>query len=171
MVRDVDMTIVAPSTFSESPAYRRTARERRSRRAGRAARQGLPMEFFGVLYFCLVVLAGGILVWQPARVAQMNQQMAKLEATLQDLRMQSESLKKTVSAIESLDYVEREARTRLGMVSPTEVRTFAMTETAAPSMQLASLPQEQVKSGGILSLFGRIAQIFGAREATAKGQR
>lgn len=171
MVRDVDMSVVVPATLSRSSDNSRAARARRTRRADRATRQGLPVEFFGVLYFCLLVLAGGILVWQPAKVAQMNQQMAKLEATLQDLRMQSESLKKTVAAIESLDYVEKEARTRLGMVSPTEVRTFAMTETAAPSMQLASLPQEQVKSGGILSLFGRIAQIFGAREATAKGQR
>jgi cell division protein FtsB len=128
------------------------------------------MEFFGVIYFCLVILAGGILVWQPARVAQMNEQISRLETRLQDLRMQSESLKKTVSAIESLDYVEKEAKTRLGMVSPAEVRTFAITESSA-SMQVASLPEEEVKEGGILSLFSRIAQIFGAREAIAKGQR
>ncbi|MEX0974090.1 MAG: septum formation initiator family protein [Bacillota bacterium] len=129
------------------------------------------MEFFGVLYFCLVILAGGILVWQPARVAQMNEQITRLDAELQDLRMQSESLKKTVSAIESLGYVEKEAKTRLGMVSPQEVRTFSLSENANESLEIASLPKEEVKTGGIFSLFGRIAQIFGAREATAKGQR
>lgn len=143
----------------------------RERRQSRVARQGLPMEFFGVLYFCLVILAGGILVWQPARVAQMNEQITRLDAELQDLRMQSESLKKTVSAIESLDYVEKEAKTRLGMVSPQEVRTFSLSENANESLEIASLPKEEVKTGGIFSLFGRIAQIFGAREATAKGQR
>lgn len=170
MVRNVEV-MTAPLTYSGSSAYGGSpARERRPQRA---ARQGLPMEFFGVLYFCLVILAGGILVWQPARVAQINEQIARLDATLQDLRMQSESLKKTVSAIESLDYVEEEARTRLGMVSPEEVRTFALTESVAESSyaMAASLPQEETNAGGILSLFGRIAQIFGAREATAKGQR
>jgi len=150
------------------PSARGRGRERR--RTQRATRQGLPIEFFGVLYFCLLVLAGGILVWQPAKVAQMNEEIAGLQVTLQDLRMQSESLKKSVSAIESLDYVAKEAKTRLGMVAPEEVRTFSV-ENVAVSYELASLPQEDSETGGIFSLFGRIAQIFGAREATAKGQR
>ncbi len=163
MMREMEVGYTAPS-----------ARERRSRRPGR---QGLPMEFFGVLYFCLVVLAGGLLVWQPARVAQMNERIAKLEVSLQDLRMQSESLKKQVSAIESLDYVEKEAKTRLGMVSPSEVRTFAVNESSQgdPSLQLASASsqasQDEVRTGGIFSLISRIAEIFGTKEATAKGQR
>lgn len=160
MVRDVQMMNV-PSTHS---------RNRERRRTQRAARQGLPIEFFGVLYFCLLVVAGGILVWQPAKVAQMNEEIAELQTTLQDLRMQSESLKKSVSAVESLDYVSKEAKTRLGMVAPEEVRTFSV-ENVAVSYELASLPQEDVETGGIFSLFGRIAQIFGAREATAKGHR
>ncbi len=46
-----------------------------------------------MLYFCLVVLAGGALVWQPAKVAQMNERISALEADLQDLRLQSEFLK------------------------------------------------------------------------------
>ncbi len=159
MIRDVQITCSPVSPV---------IRERRHRRA---AREGLPMEFFGIVYFCLVILAGGILVWQPAKVAQMNEQIAKLETTLQDLKMQSESLKKTVSAVESLDYVEKEAKARLGMVSPQEVRTFSITESANAPLQVASLPKEEAKNGGIFSLFGRIAQIFGAREAIAKGQR
>jgi len=146
----------------------RSARERRQRRA---SREGLPLEFFGIVYFLLVVLAGGILVWQPARVAEMNQQMAVLDSTLQGLKMQSEALRKTVSGIESLDYVEKEARTRLGMVSPGEVRTFSVSESSREIVSVASLPKVEPKTGGILSLLGRIAQIFGVREATAKGQR
>jgi cell division protein FtsB len=129
------------------------------------------LEFFGIVYFLLVVLAGGILVWQPARVAEMNQQMAVLDSTLQGLKMQSEALRKTVSGIESLDYVEKEARTRLGMVSPGEVRTFSVSESSREIVSVASLPKVEPKTGGILSLLGRIAQIFGVREATAKGQR
>lgn len=147
------------------------ARSARERRHGKASREGLPLEFFGIVYFLLVVLAGGILVWQPARVAEMNQQMAVLDSTLQGLKMQSEALRKTVSGIESLDYVEKEARTRLGMVSPGEVRTFSVSESSREIVSVASLPKVEPKTGGILSLLGRIAQIFGVREATAKGQR
>jgi cell division protein FtsB len=161
MVTDVQIASV--------PVQRaRPARERRRRRA---SREGFPVEFFGVVYFLLVILAGGILVWQPARVAEMNQEIATLDSTLQNLKMQSEALRRTVSGIESLDYVEKEARARLGMVSPAEVRTFSVSESSKEITRVASLPKEQPKAGGILSLFGRIAQIFGVKEATAKGQR
>lgn len=140
------------------------------RRIRRSSREGLPMEFFGILYFLLIVFTGGVLVWQPARVAEMNEEIAVLDATLRELKLQSEALRKTVSGIESLDYVEREARTRLGMVSPQEVRTVAIEYSSGDDSHqtdgVAGLPRE-----GILSLFGRIAQIFGVREATAKGQR
>lgn len=141
----------------------RPARERRRK----AAREGLPMEFFGMIYFLLVVLAGGILVWQPARIAQVNQSIAALETKLDDLRMRNESLKQSLSRMESLDYVEKEARTRLGMVSPEEVRTFSLTEAATQSF--ASAPRQEPKAGGIMALIGRIAQIFGVKEAVAKG--
>lgn len=133
----------------------------------RAAREGLPVEFLGMAYFLLLVLAGGILVWQPARIAQVNQRIASMEASLNDLRMHNESLKQTLSSMESLQYVEKEARTRLGMVSPDEVRTFALTET--PTQTFAQASQEEPEAGGILGLLGRIAQIFGVREAVAKG--
>ncbi len=150
---------------------RERARSARERARRRASREGLPVEVLGVAYFLLVVLAGGILVWQPARVAEMNQEIAALDSTLKDLKMQSEALRKTVSAVESLDYVEKEARVRLGMVSPAEVRTFSVSESSKEVTSVASLPREEPKAGGILSLFGRIAQIFGMKEATAKGQR
>jgi cell division protein FtsB len=162
--------MIRDAQIAYAPARPARKRERRRARA-RAGREGLPVELLGMLYFLLVVLAGGILVWQPARVAQVNERMAGLETSLQELRMRNESLKKSVSAIESLDYVEKEARTRLGMVSPQEVRTFSITETAKEPVQVASLPKEDTRTGGIFSLFGRIAQIFGVKQAIAKGQR
>ena len=158
MIRDIEMQA---AYLPAGPA----ARERHRR----IFREGLPIEFLGILYFIMIVLAGVVLVWQPARVAEMNERIAGLEATLQGLRMRNESLKQAVTGVESLDYVEKEARTRLGMVFPEEVRTFSVTETVRESATVASLPKDETKTGGIFGLIGRIAQIFGVREAIAKG--
>ena len=162
MLRDIEMACARPG---QDPA----ARVRRHR----VPREGVPVELLGVAYLLVIVLAGGVLVWQPAHIAEMNQQIAELDSTLQELKMRSEALKKTVSTIESLDYVEREARTRLGMVSPGEIRTVSVPEPGltADAAKTASLPGDKLQTGGIMSLFGRIAQIFGVKEATAKGQR
>lgn len=159
-MRNVEVTCVQPGQAWG-------ARERRVRRD---ARDGLPMEVLGIVYFLLIVFAGGVLVWQPARIAEMNERIAELDSALQGLKMQSEALRKTVSGIESLEYVEREARTRLGMVSPEEVKTLSLSEPSREAMRVASLPGEEPESRGIMSLFGRIAQIFGVKEATAKGR-
>jgi len=161
MLRDIQMTARVGSGQAASRVRRQ-----------KLFREGVPVEIFGVAYLLIMVLAGGALVWQPARIAQMNEQIAELDSTLKELKMRSEALKKTVSTIESLDYVEKEARNRLGMVSPEEVRTISVAEselTTAASVK--NLPDEKAQTGGIMSLFGRIAQIFGVREATAKGQR
>ena len=164
MLRDLEMTARVGSGQAAS-----STRIRRQR----TLRDGVPVEVLGVAYLLIVVLAGGALVWQPARIAQMNQQIAELDSTLRELKMRSEALKKTVSTIESLDYIEKEARSRFGMVSPEEVRTISVTESEVLSAASVAknLPDEKSQTGGIMSLFGRIAQIFGVREATAKGKR
>jgi cell division protein FtsB len=132
-------------------------------------RQGksLPVEVLGLLYFAAIVIAGIILVWQPATVAQMNERSQELEITLKDLKMRNEDLKKTVSSLESLDYIEHEARTRLGMVDPSVVKTITVKEDQTP--QVIAVSQETVTEKGILSLLSRIAQVFGTKQATAKG--
>lgn len=142
----------------------------RDRRVKRQAKRAMPLEFLGIAYFLLVVAAGGLLVMQPAQVAQIGESIATRERELQSLKLRNEDLKKTVAYVESLDFVEKEARTTLGMVDPGEVKALEVPLARQSSAVLASADSE-TKSSGILSLIGRIAQIFGVREATAKGQR
>ncbi|MGI6663115.1 MAG: FtsB family cell division protein [Bacillota bacterium] len=129
----------------------------------------MPLEFFGIAYFLLIVVAGCLLVLQPARVAQYNETIALKQRELQSLKLKNEDLKKVVSYAESLEFVENEARMTLGMVDPGEVKALEVNVTQANSAVFAS-SQPKPEPGGILSLIGRIAQIFGVKEATAKGQ-
>lgn len=141
--------------------------------------KSIPIEVFGIIYFILLVAAGIILVWQPAQIAQMNQEINRLEIRLQDLKMRNEDLKKQVASLESLTYIEHQARTRLGMVDPKEVKVFALSEdqlhSAAAQQPHERMTAQQIQEKktdiSIFSLFRRIAQIFGTREAVARGQR
>ena len=60
-------------------------------------------------------------VWQPAQVATMNQELMALEETLKDLKMRNEDLKRTVATMESLTFIEAQARDVLGMTDPIQV--------------------------------------------------
>jgi cell division protein FtsB len=140
------------------------------RRPRRARSIGLPVELLGLLYFVVILGAGLVLVWQPARVAQVTSEINKLENTLKDLKLRNEDLKKTVAGMESLGYVESQARERLGMVDPTDIRTCQILEVA-PSKEVGVTVASgaEPKQTGIMSVLARIAQIFGSKEAIAKG--
>jgi cell division protein FtsB len=140
-----------------------------SNRARRQAVRSMPLEIFGIAYFLLIVAAGCLLVLQPARVAQFNETIALKERELQSLKLKNEDLKKAVSYAESLGFVESEARMTLGMVDPDQVKALEVTVSQETSPAFAAVQPESEPSG-ILSLIGRIAQIFGVKEATAKGQ-
>ncbi|HHW17688.1 MAG TPA: septum formation initiator family protein [Firmicutes bacterium] len=140
------------------------------RNAEAGSRKVLPLEVFGLIYLAILVTAGILLVWQPARTAQMNEEINRLEAQLQDLKMRNEDLKKKVAMLESLSYVEQEARGRLGMVDPKEVKVLALVEDM-PEATTAAVDKKDQEKSGIFSFLARIAEIFGAKEAVAKGQR
>jgi len=129
-------------------------------------RKTLPVEVVGLIYFVSLLVLGVVLVWQPAEMARMTEEIGRLEAKLQDLKMRNEDLKKTLAEVESLGYIEKMARDKLGMVAPDEVKTLAFVETASH----VETPNKG-ESASIFSLLDRIAQIFGAKGATAKGQR
>ena len=137
---------------------------------GQRGKEGCAPEVIGIAYFLLIVIAGGLLVMQPARVAQIGERIAARERELQSLSFRNEDLKRTVAYVESLEFVEKEARTTLGMVDPGEVKALPIPSVQQSSVLLAGSFDEP-ESGGILSLIGRIAQIFGVREATAKGTK
>ncbi|HHW26891.1 MAG TPA: septum formation initiator family protein [Firmicutes bacterium] len=155
------------SASAESMGIRRAV----LRRSRRTRSVGVPVEILGLLYFIIILGAGLLLVWQPAKVAEITSQINKLEATLQDVKLRNEDLKKTVAAMESLSYIEAEARNRLGMVDPTEVRTceiLEVTPAMGPGISVAS--NAEPKQTGIMAVWARITQIFGSREAIAKGK-
>lgn len=133
----------------------------------------VPIELLGIAYFVLLVTVGVILVWQPARMTQVNAIASQLQKDLQDLRLRNEDLKKTVAKLESLSFVEKEAKERLGMVVPTEVRTCPVSQ----NVSLAAFDAEQNTSAdkrestGIRSLIARITGIFGTKEVTAGTER
>lgn len=161
--------MIGSSELRLGSACARSSHRIRDRRARRQSARSMPLEFFGIAYFLLIVLAGCLLVLQPARVAQYNETIALKERELQALKLTNEDLRKAVSYAESLEFVEKEARATLGMVDPGEVKALEVNVSQANSAVFASA-QPKPDSGGILSLFGRIAQIFGVKEATAKGQ-
>jgi cell division protein FtsB len=142
----------------------------RNLRARRQRTRSVPLEILGITYFLLVVMAGSLLVLQPARVAQINEAIARSERELQSLKLKNEDLKKAVAYVESLDFVESEARGILGMVDPGDVKALEVPALRENPAIFASAEPKSEPSG-ILSLIGRIAQIFGVKEATAKGQR
>ncbi len=137
----------------------------------RRSKARFPMEVVGILYFLLLVGSGMLLVWQPARIAQVNDRVQNLECTLHELRLRNEDLKKTVAQVEALSYVEKAARDRLGMVDPSEIRTVSLPDTSANSQESAVASGKDSQHGGIFSLYRRIAQILKSGEATAKERR
>ena len=134
-------------------------------------KKSMSLELFGMLYFALIVTAGIVLVWQPARVASMNQEISRLEMTLRDLKMRNENLKRTVATMESLTYIEAQARDDLGMVDPLQVRSFAAAtgtelKTGQELDQITAIEESQT---GILAWLDRIAQFMRNSIAVAKG--
>jgi cell division protein FtsB len=135
---------------------------------GRCAKRTIPVEFLGLVYFLVIVSTGLLLVWQPARIAVTNNDALQLQAQLKVLKIRNEALKKTVAAMESLNYVESEARNRLGMVEPQQVRSVAMTVLETPAQIMAANPEKQERTG-ILHALSRIVEIFENKEVWAGG--
>ncbi|HHY69658.1 MAG TPA: septum formation initiator family protein [Bacillota bacterium] len=138
------------------------------------SRKSVPVEVFGILYFGLLVIIGIALVWQPAKVATMNQELMALEATLQDLKMRNEDLKRIVATMESLAFIEAQARDVLGMVDPEQVRAIAVnlqdTEilNEPGSEHVAVSEPEQT---GIVAWFSRIVEFMRDNLTAAKERR
>ena len=137
------------------------------------SRKAVSLEVFGVLYFAVIVAAGIMLVWQPARVASMNQELGRLEATLRDLKMRNEDLKRTVATMESLTFVEAQARDILGMVDPVQVRPLAVNTEDTPlstEEELSHITAMEPGQTGILGWINRIAQFMKNSIAVAKAK-
>lgn len=137
------------------------------------SKKSLSVEVAGIIYFVLIVTAGIILVCQPARVAHMNQEARVLETKLRDLKLRNEDLKRMVATMESLTFVESQARDNLGMVDPKQVKSVAVnTETQSPEVtkeQTASTAEKPAH--GIFAWVARIAEFMRNSIAVAQGRQ
>ncbi len=137
------------------------------------SRKSCPIEVIGLLYFVLFVAAGVMLVYQPAKVARLSQEAAKLNVQLHDLKLRNEDLKRGVAAMESLAFIEAQARDELGMVDPEHVKS--VTVNLAPKENLLAennVPHDAQESPqGIYAWLSRIAQFMKHSIAVAKGQQ
>jgi cell division protein FtsB len=130
----------------------------------------ISIQMVGLVYFIAVVIAGVILVYQPARVAHLNQEVRRLERQLHDLKLRNEDLKRTVASMESLTYIEAQARNVLGMVDPEQVKSVVVNTDPGehrPTEEGAYAHAEPAQ--GILAWLNRIAEFMKQRIAVAKG--
>ncbi|HHY11194.1 MAG TPA: hypothetical protein GX529_01050 [Firmicutes bacterium] len=138
-----------------------------------ASRKNLSIEVVGVLYFAAVVIAGIILVCQPAKVAHMNQEVRRLNTQLHDLKLRNEDLKRMVATMESLTFIEAQARDNFGMVDPDQVKSVVVNiapgeyEVAGEENSLNATEPAQ----GIFAWLNRIAQLMKDSIAVAKGRQ
>ena len=88
------------------------------RNAEFAPRKTYSIQIAGLIYFIAVVIAGVMLVCQPARVAHLNQEVRRMEKHLHDLKLRNEDLKRTVASMESLSFIELKHVTSLEWSSP-----------------------------------------------------
>lgn len=131
------------------------------------------IEVIGIIYFTIIVIAGVILVGQPAKIARLNQKAAQLTTQLQDLKLRNENLKRTVASMESLTYIETQARNDLGMKEPDQVRSVAINiehERSDGSIDQNHLAVEK-SSKGIYTWLDRIAEFMKHRIVVAKKRR
>ncbi len=138
------------------------------------SKKSVPIEFFGILYFGLLVAVGLMLVWQPAQVATMNQELMALEETLKDLKMRNEDLKRTVATMESLTFIEAQARDVLGMTDPIQVRAVAVNidnTNAVVKEDSDQLTADEQAPGGLFAWISRVAEFMRDNLIAAKERR
>ncbi len=137
------------------------------------SKKNLSLEVLGILYFVLIVTAGVILVCQPAKVARMSQEVRHLETKLRDLKLRNEDLKRMVATMESLTFVESQARDSLGMVDPEQVRSVAVNiETQSPDFPgEQNVDTAEKPAQGIFAWLNRIAEFMRNSIAVAKGRQ
>jgi cell division protein FtsB len=142
------------------------------RNAEWGSRKTFSIEIVGLVYFLTVVIAGVILVYQPAQVALLNQEARCLERHLHDLKLRNEDLKKMVASMESLTFIEAQARNTLGMVEPEQVKSVVVNagpqehQPASADNYAADEPAR-----GIFAWLSRIAEFMKDSVAVAKGRQ
>ena len=137
-----------------------------------SSKRTFSIEILGLIYFLTIVLAGVMLVYQPARVAHLNQEVRHLEKQLHDLKLRNEDLKKMVASMESLTYIEAQARTKLGMVEPEQVKSVIVAtgpQEHQPARGESYATAEPTR--GILAWLSRIAEFMKDSVAVAKGKQ
>lgn len=154
------LPVPIPGTEESEPQVQRAPKRRPRRYAG-------PLAAYGLLVAVAVVLVL-LYVAQYAYVAQLNLRLAAAQKELARATAALEQLEQQASELKSLARIEREARERLGMREPEEVKVVAAplppaAEEAPVSSPAPRVPAKKDKITAILS-WAR-----GLRQALARG--
>lgn len=114
----------------EKQEKKRTLRRRVKRRVE-------PLTAYG-LFMAVVVGLVLLYVAQYAYVAQLNLRLSRAEKQLAEIQILNQQLEQQASELRSLQRVEREAITRLGMQKPEAVRTVKAPVVSAPETSVAA---------------------------------
>ena len=112
-----------------------TARERAAPR-----NEGRQLSLPSLVIICLVVigLAGLLPLIQSSRVTSSSSDVRRLERARSDWQARLQELQAEIAFLGSLDRIEKEARERLGMVTPSET-VYIVVDEPAPETQLVPL--------------------------------
>ncbi|MGI6604584.1 MAG: FtsB family cell division protein [bacterium] len=141
---------------------RRVIKRRVKRRVGTHTAYG----FFVATAVALVLLY----VAQYAYVAQINLRIARAEQELARAITVQQQLEQRAGALKSLERIEREATTRLGMCKPEEVRVVTAALPTVPTAEEAQVPPAgSVPEGPRDKVTALLNWALGLRKALAQG--
>ena len=108
-----------------------TARERAAPR-----KEGRQLSLPSLVIICLVVigLAGLLPLIQSSKVTSTSSNVYELEHARNNWQARLQELQADIASLGSLDRIEKEARGRLGMVSPTDT-VYVVVDEPAPETQ------------------------------------
>ena len=98
--------------------------------------EGRQLSLPSLMTICLVVigLAGLLPLIQSSQVTSTSSDVRQLERARNDWQARNQELQADIASLGSLDRIEKEARGRLGMVSPSET-VYVLVDEPAPETQ------------------------------------
>lgn len=93
------------------------------RRIGRRAtrrRLTKPHRLVAAIFVCIGVLVGAGFVYRQFRIVQLRAEVRRVQAEIKAVEIRNENLRKQIEHMNSLEYVEKVAREKLGLVMPGE---------------------------------------------------
>ncbi len=100
--------------------FHSTEKSAKKKKKGRASGKMMPKLLLGLLVVFLLAGAVGIYFTQEAQIARINARKAELSVEVQKAREEKEENVKLFEKSDTLEYIEKMAREKLGMIKPGE---------------------------------------------------